>query len=80
MHQEQFEVVALSDGPPVEFAIPWLSVPRTAAQGTPEAPPAETSLASPEPAASLETPSEAAEPVAPDGEPGTPVEEPPARG
>ena len=80
MHQEQFEVAALSEGPPVEFAIPWLAPPRTAAEATPEVPTAETSPATTEPAASLEAPSRAGEALAPDGESGTPVGEPPARG
>jgi len=64
----------------VEFAIPWLAPPRTAAEPTPEVPTAETSPATTEPATSLEAPPEAGEALGPDGESGSPVEEPPTRG
>ena len=74
MHQEQFEVLALSEGPPVEFAIPWLSPPR---------PLAEPSLAPTAPGEALapapEGPEEA-EGLAQGGEAEVPIEEPPARG
>jgi hypothetical protein len=75
MHQEQFEVLALSEGPPVEFAIPWLSPPRVA----PETPLSETlPVALPEPLAPAPTAEEAA--ALATGEAEVPIEEPPARG
>jgi ribonuclease G len=43
IHQEQFEVLALSEGPPVDFAIPWLAAraPDAVSAETPRAAPAE---------------------------------------
>jgi len=74
IHQEQFEVLALSEGPPVDFSIPWLA-PRTApdaalAETTPAAPPAEP----PAPASAAPE----AVPAATSGE--GEVDDPPARG
>ena len=40
MHQEQFEVVALDAGPPVEFALPWLGADAEAEAPARHAPPA----------------------------------------
>jgi len=56
MHQEQFEVVALDAGPPVEFALPWLGADAEAEAPARHAPPA-----------AVETPAADApeEPVAP---------------
>ncbi|RIK99721.1 MAG: Rne/Rng family ribonuclease [Proteobacteria bacterium] len=63
MHQEQFEVIALDAGPPVEFPIPWLgkgvatehaahdAIPLAAE--APEEPPAEVAEASAAPARSF---------------------------
>jgi ribonuclease G len=75
MHQEQFEVVALSEGPPVEFAIPWLSPPRVPA----EAPLSEApGTAPPEPASLV--PAAGADSLPPNPESEVSVEDPTARG
>jgi hypothetical protein len=36
MHQEQFEVIALDSGPPVEFPIPWLGLGQPEREAAPE--------------------------------------------
>jgi hypothetical protein len=77
MHQEQFEVLALSEGPPVEFAIPWLQPPRAAPEAASEAgtAPAAAAEVLPAPAAA-----EGTETPATEGPGDLPLEEPPARG
>jgi ribonuclease G len=64
LHQEQFELVALAEGPPVELGVEWLAPTDDATQPTPEETAAELPTA-PEPPAQGAVAASEAEPEAP---------------